>query len=312
MAGTNAIGVRYTATANSNILRNCRIIPSASDASNTGVLVDATTILLEHVDIESAPGIAVDITANGHGTTLVNPYLEANGTNIRIASGAVSPTIVGGTNESATTANLTDNGGVGTTILGVRNGSVPYNHGASNTLRIPDNAQQPADHGLVAWSFDPACISNGTLVTNGTAYFVRVPIRYTTSVSKIWTIVTAAAVTPTAGQNFFGLYNSSGTLLASGSADSVISSTGAQNVSITPQVLTPGYYLVCLMCNAATAPTFARNTGAASYGNINLSTANLRFFSNTTGNTTALPASITLGSNTTANAGTQDFFVALS
>jgi len=92
--GANAIGVRFSGGANSNVLRNCRILPSVTDASQTGILVDAYAIELDHPDIENAAGTAISLTANATSnrpTVITAPYLEANGTNIAIAAGAAFP-----------------------------------------------------------------------------------------------------------------------------------------------------------------------------------------------------------------------------
>jgi hypothetical protein len=87
--GANAIAVRYANGANSNVLKNCRILPSTSDASQTGIFVDAYAIELDHPDIENAAGTAISLGVNATSnrpTQIIAPYLEANGTNIATAN----------------------------------------------------------------------------------------------------------------------------------------------------------------------------------------------------------------------------------
>ena len=64
----------------------------------------------------------------------------------------------------------------------------------------------PGDQGLVAWAYDPALVTNGTNTVSGTVYLVRVPLRFSATISKVMISVTNAAATVTANQNFLGVY----------------------------------------------------------------------------------------------------------
>jgi hypothetical protein len=163
---------------------------------------------------------------------------------------------------------------------------------------------QPGDHGLIAWTGDPqSSTTSGSVAVNGSLYLARVFIRSTTTVSKVWWINSAAGATATAGQNWVGLINSSGTVLSTGSIDSVAVTNGPQSGTLSvAQSVAAGSYWACLLVNAATPPTIARGGGLSQAGNnVNLTAASFRFAVNGTGLTT-IPASITPASNTTTGA----------
>ena len=162
---------------------------------------------------------------------------------------------------------------------------------------------QPADHGLIAWSADPNYAAGTSALASGTLYLAAVFIRAAATVSKVWWVHTAGGSGATAGQNFAGLYNSSGTLLSSVGIDSNITTNGPQSPSLAvAQPVTAGRYWVALLVNATSPPTLARTLGAsATANNLNLSGATLRYCTNGTG-LTALPSSITPASNSTTGA----------
>lgn len=160
---------------------------------------------------------------------------------------------------------------------------------------------QPSDHGLIAWSGpDPAVASSTSALVSGTLYLTALFFRSAASVTKLWWIHTAAAVSATAGQNWTGLYGSNGTLLTSVGIDGVVTSNSVRSATLSSaQAVTAGTYWMALLVNASTPPTVARYGGASAAGNsMNLAAAGLRFCVNGTG-LTSLPASITTASNTT-------------
>lgn len=179
------------------------------------------------------------------------------------------------------------------------------------TTRSPSNAWLPDDHGLVAWNGDPAYSTSGnTLATGGTVYLARINIRQPATITKLWYANNAAGVTPTAGQNEIGLYNSAGTLVTSVNIDATITGTGPQSGTISATALTPGFYWIGVVFNAGTAPTLARGSASIFGSNIaNLSASTTRWATNGTG-ATVLPASITPASNSTS--GATAFWVAVS
>lgn len=115
--GAGSIGLSYQTTSNSNMASNVRII---GDASSTGVLVDSHSVKLERIDIEANCLIGIDVAANGHDCLIDHPYLEVVATGLRIASGVEAATMLSGFIADCTTANITDNGGVGFNILNSR------------------------------------------------------------------------------------------------------------------------------------------------------------------------------------------------
>lgn len=155
-------------------------------------------------------------------------------------------------------------------------------------------APQPADHGLIAWSSDPNVASATTSAVNGTLYFAAVYLRAAATVNRLWWIHTTAGVTPTAGANWAGLYDSTGARLAQVAADSLASANGPQTATLSaPLPLAAGRYWVALLFNAGTPPVLARTQGAsATANNLGLSGASLRYAVAGTG-LTSLPATVT-------------------
>jgi hypothetical protein len=167
-------------------------------------------------------------------------------------------------------------------------------------LTVADpNVIQPADHALIAWSYDPSFASTGNLLTNGTFYLSAVRLRRTATIATVWWAQSAAGVTATSGQNFACLINSAGTILSSVGVDAKVTGSGPQTATLgTPQTNLPaGLYWVGLLFNAATAPTAARTNGIQTAINTaGQSGATLRYATNGT-SLTALPGSVTPGSN---------------
>lgn len=157
------------------------------------------------------------------------------------------------------------------------------------------NVIRPPDHSLVAWNYDPVMASAGEVATNGRLTLFRIQIRETVTVSNIWFWVTTVAVTPTAGQNWCGIYDSTRTKLVEASADgTVITTQGVRTVAVTPTQLAAGFYFVALLFNASTAPTMARTNalgGSGSALNAGLTVNTGRTVTAATGATT-LPSSI--------------------
>ena len=168
---------------------------------------------------------------------------------------------------------------------------------------VNDPTFAPADQGLLAWTFDPvACRSGGDTLTRGVVYLAKVKIvNRSTVVSNILLSVIGLGTALTSGQNFVGLYDSSGNRLAV-SADQTTAwgTTGLKTAAITPQTLAVGSYYVAILSNATTAaPQFMQGNGASASGlNAGLTTGTARYLTSGTGQT-ALPATITLGSAST-------------
>lgn len=163
---------------------------------------------------------------------------------------------------------------------------------------VNDPRATPAKHNLITWTQDPRTLrSTGDTLTGGVVYLAKLDIaNRSTVVSNLLVGVITAGATLTSGQNFVGLYNSSGTLLAT-SADQTTAwgTTGLKAAAITPQTLAVGSYYVAILSNGTTKPVFATGAGHGqdSITNVGLTTATSAFLTSGTG-LTALPASITL------------------
>jgi hypothetical protein len=302
VSGTSSICIRFANTSNSNVVRNCRL--HGDNTNSIGVSVDAHAIYIDHVDMETDFLIGIDVVGNGHDCCVIAPYLEAGETGIRLASGVEAFNCLGGVIIDNAVANITDNGAKDPVFWNTRVQYEPYTSMTVRSTAFPrsypvrGNFAAPQDHSLEAWSVDPSRASSSTLLTNGTQYFAALYIRNTVTVTKLHFLVGTAGVTATAGQNWIGLYNNSGTKLVDVGIDALITSAGPQVATIASTTLTPGVYWVGFVCNAATAVTLARAGGINSSGNsMNLTAANYRFFVNGTAKTT-LDATITPASNT--------------
>lgn len=163
-----------------------------------------------------------------------------------------------------------------------------------------DADTQPNDVGFVAWSYDPSLTSNTTNSVLNQIYLTAVYVKQSTNVTKLHVIVNAAGSGATAGANNLGLYDSSGTLLASVNVDAAVTSTGPHFGTISSTPVTPGMYWVAQQWAATAQPGIGRtNALILSALTINQTAATYRFATNGTG--TTLPATITPGSNSTTN-----------
>jgi hypothetical protein len=288
------------------------------DSNTVGVYVNSHAIEINRVDCESTMSIGIQCDTLGHDCTIISPYLEAISTGVQLESGVEATTIVGGVIINCVTANITDNGAKGFNIYNTRLQFDPYsrlsvwNSAFPNSYPLPGNYDTPQDHGgCHAWSLDPAAAVNSSLLTNGTIYLARVRIQNNVvGATKLWYQVATVATTPTAGQNWIGLYDSSGNRLAQVGIDSGLGSTGPTSATIPTTNLAPGYYYIAFLCNAATAVTLARAGGLSASGNsFNQTNSNLRWAVNGTLQTT-LPSTLTLSSNSVS--GSVAFFTAVS
>lgn len=160
---------------------------------------------------------------------------------------------------------------------------------------------QPQDHGLKAWSQDPAgCGSTGSINTSGVIYLTRVILRNAASISNLYLTITTGGTTLTAGQNLVGLYTSAGSKLVEGADQSgAFTTAGTKTIPITTQNLSAGAYYIAFLTNGTTPPTFMRGNGAsASAINIGLASGSGRFLDFGAGQT-SLPSSITISSAAT-------------
>jgi|SRR5215472_4047315 len=196
----------------------------------------------------------------------------------------------------------------------------------------------PADLGFKAWNF-PTYLSTGTATFSvvGSVYLSMVHLSSQQTYSSIYVNAVANAGTASSGSCFAGIYNSSGTLVATTADLSGVLGTGAGNTKLLSfplaTALTPataGLYYVGMFFNASGTASFpvlsglAGQTAAnslttfagqvANNGGITSATATVAapfpFAAVATTSGTAMPATFALGSAGTT--GAQCFWVGLA
>ncbi|TXS16344.1 hypothetical protein EAO70_12970 [Streptomyces sp. adm13(2018)] len=192
---------------------------------------------------------------------------------------------------------------IGTTPWGaLLNGQIQDLDGRTIALEAA-NATRPADSSLKAWTFDPATNLVAQVLTTGLLEMVKLPIRTATTITNIVAAISTAGSGLTASQNWAGLYSSAGTLLSQ-TADQTTAwaSTGVKVMPLAaPQVVAAGTYYVAFVSNGTTPPQMPRGSSlgiGADLLNLGLTAATARYA--TAGTVTALPASVTMASRTTA------------
>lgn len=174
---------------------------------------------------------------------------------------------------------------------------------------VPDSAN---DVGYLAWTYEPALASSTVVLASSTLTVCRVKVPTTLNVTNVLYDVTTAGATLTSGQNFVGIYNNSGQLVASSADQSTgWTSTGLKTTALTggPFAVTGPYVYVAFQVIGTTGPTLAKTAAPSSNIPVNgsLTTGFLtRCFTATSG-TTALPSTLASPSN-----GTAQLWVALS
>lgn len=171
-------------------------------------------------------------------------------------------------------------------------------------VTLPMSEYVPADHGFLAWTYDPTLTTGSSTTTSGTVYLAQVVLRYAATISKAQISLGSAASGVTANQNFVGLYTSAGTRVAvttAGAIDAALASSGVLTATFaTPYSAAAGTYWVAFVNNATTPAGLGRASTLQSTSDANLTAATYRWAVNGTGQTT-LPASITPASNTSTN-----------
>jgi hypothetical protein len=214
---------------------------------------------------------------------------------------------------------LTTNAGSTTTFNGALTvaGQTLIGGTSSNDL---NETLVPSSFGLIDWNF-PYTWATGTgsaVTTAGLLYLTKVPMSGGTTITNLWFKIATAASGATTGQNFGGLYSSTGKLLATtGDLTTAIgTNTGAIQAPLSAAytTTTADTFYVGFFFNAGTTlPVLSCYTGfvtvtssVASFGSVttfgNTAAKYPYSVSATTGNTTAMPASITMASNTATGA----------
>lgn len=179
-------------------------------------------------------------------------------------------------------------------------GSTNFAAGNDNRILQGFNGGSGKLQNYLTWNHDPLLIQ-GTASANvsGTVYLHRVYLAQGQTVTGVGYGVATAGATLTAGQNFVGLYDSTGTRQAvSADQASNWTSTGYKSTNFTStfSVTTAGFYYVGFLAVGTTPPAFSQQANASqAFYNANTTAGNFKHCSDGTGQT-SLPASITLGS----------------
>jgi len=175
---------------------------------------------------------------------------------------------------------------------------IPLNNALSE---LADSNFTPDDHGLLAWSYPVSQCSTSAVPTSGTVRMVRLPVLpQGFTITSLACHINVAPTTPTAGQNFMGLYDSAGTRVAvTADCTTAFSTIGDKMIPLTgTYAAAAGLYWVAILANAATPPAFSACAAlSATAANFNQSIANASYTNGPTSQT-SLPASITMGSRT--------------
>lgn len=165
--------------------------------------------------------------------------------------------------------------------------------GASYLVTPPHTSAKT--HGLVGWTYDPSGANQNLTVGSGQIVMGKITLLTVTTINNILYSLASSGSGMTSGQNFVGLYNSSGTRLAV-SADQTtnMGSSGEHIAPVTTVTVEPGDYYVVILMNGTGIPNLhaSLSTGTG-LTNVNLSVGSLRA-STLSGTFTSLPASITM------------------
>ena len=192
--------------------------------------------------------------------------------------------------------------------------------GSDGQILVADSAQAagvrwsdlanpvPADHGLLAWSYDIAQAVNTAAPSGGVIYMTKVRLISAQTITNV--CANTGANGSILANCFAGLYDTGGNRLALTADQSTPWATaGNQIMALTaPYAAAAGTYFVALLMGSGSLLTFNRSSGAGAVGNFNLAAAAYRF-AQSGSSQTSLPTSITMGSRTQSS---NAFWVGLS
>lgn len=144
----------------------------------------------------------------------------------------------------------------------------------------------PSDFSYATWTYEPSiAVNTSVLPTGGQVVLARVNLRQAALVTNVVFYMSTLGSTLTSGQNFAGLYSSSGALIGT-SADQTTTwntggTTGLQTVPLTggPFAVPAGFAWIAWLFNGTTGPTFSRaaNLGSVAGANLSLTAATARY-----------------------------------
>lgn len=157
--------------------------------------------------------------------------------------------------------------------------------------------RQPNERGFISWTQQPESTQSvGTAPPTGSMRLQRHKVRKSTTITNLHVVVLTVGSGLTAGQNFLGLYDSAGNLLAQ-SADQSTAWTGAglkTTPLTTPYVAAAGDYYVGILAVGTTPPAFARGHDNSSSFMNGLTASGQHLYISHGAGLTALPATVTL------------------
>jgi hypothetical protein len=194
----------------------------------------------------------------------------------------------------------------------------PVNFGAvSATAQLTATAFNPASVGLQAWTF-PTCFATGVgsaVTTAGRLYLATLNLAAGIQLTKLYFNIATAASGITSSQNFAGLFNATGTQVATTADLSTLIGTNTGYITApltaTYTVPTAGVYYFGVFFNAGTtqpvlttqvSEVTVTTSSTVAAGPVATAAQYPFSVSATTGLTTALPASITVSSNSLTGA----------
>lgn len=212
---------------------------------------------------------------------------------------------------------LTANGPLTTTGAVNMNGQAQVGGAPANDL---GQTLVPSSYGLLDYNFPYVWATGvaGAATTAGLLYLTKIPMAGGTKITNLWFKINTAASGITAAQNFGGIYSSAGKLLATTADLSTVigTNTGPIQAALTTPYTTTGpdnFYIGFFFNAGTTLPLLNTYVGftaattdppkfgsATTFGN---TAAKFPYVvSATAGNTTAMPTSITMSSNTATGA----------
>lgn len=307
-------------------------LQSQVTANGNAITTNTNNIASNTANITTLQGQMTSVTTTANGALQKSANLSdvqdptASRSNLGLGNsatrnvGATTGTVAAG-DDSRITGALQTTGGtmsgaiaMGTNkITGIGNGSAAQdaaafgqiptagtgaaNFTAGNDARLLQAYQTGAPmQGFISWNYDSESAVSSNSLTAGVIFMHKIWLPATT-ITNIGLTVITAGVGLTSGQNFAGIYNTSGTRQAVTTDQTTNwNSTGFKTCALSSPFVnaTAGYYYVAFVCNAATTVAAgASSNGTQTTFNANVSTNSLRHGSTLTGQT-SLPSSITM------------------
>lgn len=149
------------------------------------------------------------------------------------------------------------------------------------TTASAENARhfRAPDQGFASWAFDPLNCTTSSQPSSGNIYLMRLQVPAAFNVTRFYWGVATAGASITAGQNFVGIYDTTGTLLVSAGVDAdVTASAGPKTTTLSSTALSAGWVWGAFLFVASTTPSILRIPAQSNNAyNANLTAATYRF-----------------------------------